>query len=490
MRIRGAKTTQLAICWLLTVMIAPAAARQHVSAEQPDVPATWDFDFDLFQSLLEFHGLQTLNDASGEISQQRQNRFFASPSKSVIVLTGRIGRILDWIQLHGFLSRGGVVLVASSEQSSVDGYFRIDYGPATARDDRNIWQSHRDCLQVTDVDSSSAIIQNISTIVTNRSGWISHLKNSTFLQWSVLARLPRNLRRHSSSDRPVIAIATSRDGGSGRLILMADDSPLSNGMLWHGDNRILLTNVVHELTKDGRNALMFLHNGEANSSRVTELLAREMARRAGDPSSLPAEIPADLSPIPLSELPADVLLEIGNSVAMSVEDSDALNRLLTDRPRNLAERFYRRGILLVVCGIALVIFLLRSHFGRNVTLPWRRLHRRQEPVDTPSSLPDIDYNRAAQTLSRDICRRVTKSEEPADWQVQLQPHGVAWRTLYGQSPAPQVTADLIAEVLSWSSDSKRDTLSCAEFERFGESIYQLKQLYPTENAVRSGRVWT
>ncbi len=476
------------MCWLLTAAMPSAAAQLTVNDQQPEVPATWDFDFDLFQSLLELEGLQALDDESGPVPQERWNDIFASPSRSVMILTGNIKRVSNWSSFHTFLSDGGVILVASSDPSRVYGFFRIDYGPAISHHRRNTWQGYTDCLQVSDIDSSAATMQHISTIVTNRSGWIAHLGRSPAFQWSVLANLPQNLRPRSSAGQPLVAIATSLHGGSGRLIVMADDSPFSNGMLWHGDNLILLINVVHELTRDGRNAFMFLHNGEPIHSRVTEFLSRESARRSADSVSFPSEAPDRIPPVPLAGLPADVLLQIGNNVSTSIEDSDVLNKLFTDRPRYLAQRFYRRGILLAVSAIALAIFLVCSYLNAQPTLPWLRKCGRPEPPDTPALMPEMEYNQATQALSRDTCRYLTGSQEPSEWQAQLLPNGVAWRTVYARSPAPQATADAIAQVLAWSTDTTNTRLSRAEFERFGETIHQLKQLYPTPEL--SGSAWT
>ena len=458
------------MCWLFAITQSAA------DDPQPTVSATWEFDFDLFHLLLELEGLQAVDIEPGLVLQEHWNDIFVFPSRSVMVLTGNIEPVCSWSSFHTFLSQGGVILVASSEASMVYGFFRIDYGPAISNHRRNTWQGYTDCLQVRDIDSSAAMMQNVSTIVTNRSGWIAHLGRSPSLQWSVLANLPQNLRPSSNAGQPVAAVATDRHGASGRLIVMADDSPLSNGMLWHGDNLTLLTNIVHELTRDGRNTFMFLHNGVPAQSRVTELLSHEPALRSADLSDVASEAPDRIPPVRLAELPADILLQIGNKVSGSIEDSDVLNEVLVHRPRHLIHRHYHRSILLAVSAAAVAIFLVCSCRNIHRRLPWLRQREPPETQGTPVSMQEAEYNHAIQALSRDVCRHLTGGQEPSEWQLQLQPSGSTWLTVSARSPSPQATADAIAEILLWSTDRTDRWLSRTEFERLGQTICQLKQL--------------
>jgi hypothetical protein len=176
-------------------------------------------------------------------------------------------------------------------------------------------------------------------------------------------------------------------------------------------------------------------------------------------------------------MPVEALLEIGNTLATSIEDSDVFNEMATDRPRSLADRFFRRAVLFSVCAAAIAFFFIRSWCGSQAALPWQRQPRRPEPRQPPVWLAEMNYILASQALSRDTCRFLTESQMPKDWLVQLQPNGSTWQRLYAQSVSPQATADTIAQVLSWGTDGVKTKLSRQDFERFGKAIHQLKELH-------------
>lgn len=472
----------LVLCTMCSVLLltgSSAAVAQQPSRPDPSAPAGWQFDFDLFETLLQSRALESRSAAV--TNRTPWNRVFRSPAESVMIFTGRFPSDVGWREVHQFLADGGVMLIASSEPAGVYGFFSIDTGPAVTNDPRFGWLGHDDCLQVFNIDRSQPITENVGRIVTNRSGWLRELRSSLNYRWTPLARLPENLRPPRSSDRLLAAIATGR-GRAGRLIVFADDSLLSNGMLWHGDNLALLLNTVEELTHDGRREYAFLHNGRPVQNRVPELLVEEAINRQ-------EELP-DIPPEALADLPADELLEIGNAVVTSIEDSDVLNELAVDRPRSLQDRFYRRSILLALCAAAIATLLIRSWLTGQSTLPWSRRRRPPEASDPPASLSRLQYDQAAQALSRDVCRMLTDSQDPADWQTQLGRDGSLWRQLSTRSESPQATADTIAQILDWSEQPPSASMSRSEFERFGESIYRLKQLHVPEDGPEARLAWT
>ena len=345
---------------LVVSLLTNAVAQPATESPGETIPANWEFDFDLFHWVLEQQGLKSRNHALDTSHPERWNRLFRIPSKAVVILTGDILKVSDRRTFHRFLSQGGVILVATNEPVSVHGFFSIDFGPVTTTNRRRVWHGHNDCLQVITSSSSapSSITRNVSTIVTNRSGWISHLNKLLYYDWSRLAKLPSSLEPRKSSGQPLVAVAVSKQNAAGRLFVMADGSPLSNGMLWHGDNLILLTNLVQEFTKANRTEFAFLHDGQPVGSRADELLLQEVARQMTTPPEIPPEA--------LADLPAEALLEIGNTLATSIEDSDVFNEMATDRPRSLADRFFRRAILFSVCAAALAFFFIRSWLACQV----------------------------------------------------------------------------------------------------------------------------
>ncbi len=489
--IRSGTVTTMAVCCLLASVslcqaVQPASPRTASAAQQhdtsPAAPPGWEFGFDLFETLLESQDLRSRNHAFSTIRQEHWDRVFSEPSRSVMIFTGTIHPDIDWQTFHRFLQRGGAVLIATNEPYSMHGFFEIEYGPATTVDPRNGWMELSDCLPVTSINPSEAVMRNVSTIVTNRTGWIPQLRPLLDYKWIPLARLPGGLQPRRSSQKTLVAIAESQIHPAGRMIVMADDSPLSNGMLWHGDNLTLLINIVQELTRDNRTQYAFLHNGRPVDNRVTELLVEEAL-------SQPQELP-HIPPEALADLPAETLLQIGNEVAASIEDSDVLNELVSDRPRSLSPRVYRRSILLALCVAAILILLLRSWLTAQATLPWLRRRRPPEVPESPASLTALGYDQACQALSRDTCRLLTGSTEPEVWKSSLSPNGDIWKRLYARSQSPQSTAGTLAEVLEWSTQADRIRLSRRQFERFGAAIHDLKQLHVPEESSESRLAWT
>jgi len=473
------RTAQLFVIGGLLLLIPRAVGQPVVNSSDLADSATWDFDFDLFYWMLESQGLQSRNDSFDSSSPERWDRLFNDASESVVVLTGDVRRVVHWSTFHKFMAQGGVILLATNEPISVYGFFRVDYGPALVLDRSQSWQGYTDCLMVTDIQPSVSWMEDVSTIVTNRSGWIARLEGSLDYVWSPFAWLPFDLEPQESSGQPLAAMAANRDRSPGRLIVLADGSPLSNGMLWHGDNLRLLINTVQELTRDNRTEFAFLHNGQPMSGGITEQMLQQAASQfpVPDPADVSIEALADIPPEALADLPPEMLLEIGNTVATSIEDSNILNELITDRPRQLPQRFYRRAILFVVCAIALAVFVLRGWLNEHSAVPWLRKKRRPEARESPAFLSGTNYDQAAEALSRDTCRMLTGSPDSADWQQRLQPDGTTWQQLYAQSSAPQTTVDVVAKVLLWATSGSKTRLTRLEFERFGMSIHQLKQFH-------------
>lgn len=474
-----AQTVGLTACCL--IIATPCFGSAQAGPATPKVPANWELDYDLFQTLLQTRGLRSSNAAVDRVLPNPWDRAFRDPSKSVVILTGSLRSLSSWRPFHRFLTQGGVVLVATNEPVEVRGFFRIEFGPATTRDTRRRWQGYADCLLVTDT-KTGPLVDQVSTIVTNRSGWIAHLESTPFYDWSVLARMPGNLQPRSSAYMPLAAMATGRES-SGRLIVMADGSPLTNGMLWHGDNLKLLTNLVQELTRDNRTEFAIINGGQPFNSRVPELLVQEAMEQV-------PEVPPEIPPEALADLPADALLEIGNTLATSIEDSDVLNEVAIDRPRSLADRFYRRSILLTICAAAVAVFVLRSWLNSRTLLPWMRRNRYPEPVEPPASLAAMNFDRAGRALARDTCRFLTDSQEPDDWQAMLKPEGAIWRQLCSQAPVFKTAADTIAQVLSLSAPDSDMKLSQRDFERFGAAIHVLKEHHRPQQSPETPLAWT
>lgn len=468
-----------------TVQISVATAfvcmlfcnHQIVNAQESSpgisIPKDWDFGFDLFYSMLDAQGLRQHAGPRGSIWRARLDRLLPNPSQSALILTGRIPDVDGRYVLHQFIAAGGVVLIATDQALEVAGFFRTQSRPV--KDTNHAQFGHEDCLRVATLNTPHALVYGVNSLFTNRSGWIRNFETWRQYRWATLARLPSSTTPVRSRRMPLFAVAESVRGNAGKLIVLADESILSNGMLWHGDNQILALNLVRELSAGGRTEMLFLRDGRAVNSRINDLLLAEASQMNIPPEMIPPEA--------LRDLPAEALLEIGNAVLTDIEDSNLLNEIVVDRPRSMPPRFYRRAILFALCGIALLIFLLLAWRGSQVLLPWAQ--SRQGAPAAPATAV-VPLNQAAAALARDTCRLLTGSDRTEDWARQMDPSGSLGQHFMNATKNPDDIRQTLCDVVEWSTSPRDAVLSKVEFEEFGQRLYDLRQLKPADVRLHVG----
>lgn len=385
----------------------PGAMAAFAQAGQPE----WQFGFQLFHLLLEQKGMYSVSDFREPMDKR--------PRETAVVLLGELSKLRTDLRsrVEQFLARGGAVLVASDESAFFSGLFLLRKGPFEVRADEFAYQGFRDCPVVTDLRSGNPVLDGVSSLVANRCGLIARTDNRLG-NWQTLARLPvivgGGIGRRS--EIPLIAEFRSRYRGGGRLILMADHSILINGMLWHGDNARLATNLADWLSDDGRKEVVFVVDGEP----LEAMLAL--------PPTLPDDLPSleDL-PTPtlqdLANLPMELLANptFANRFVAGMEDADVMNELLANQPAELETPLYRQ-MLYVAAGILVVVYILRAmgRSGQRPTMPPPRavgLARANARVPTRSS---SDLHRAGRELAQNALRQLTGSAEPLDWIIPVQ----------------------------------------------------------------------
>jgi len=466
------KSLRLAVVLVVAFMSLWNHSTAHAQQRSTRVaiPDDWDFGFDLFHSMLEAQGLRQQAAPGRSIWSTPLDRLLPNPSQSVLILTGSIPDVDGRYILHRFIADGGIVLIATDQRLEIAGFFRTQPGPV--RDAAHAQFGHDDCLNIPIQHTAHSLVYGVNSLVTNQSGWIDQFETLRNYRWSTLSSLPSSSTPKHSRRKALLAVAESATDAQGKLIVLADESILTNSMLWYGDNQILALNLVRELSIGDRTDMLFLRDGKTVSSRIDELLAAEVAQMKIPPNAIPPEA--------LRDLPAEALLGIGNAVLSDIEDSNILNELIVNRPRRMPARFYSRAILFTLCGIALVIFLILAWRGSQTLLPWART-RQVMPASQGAAV--VPLSQAAAALARDACRMLTGSNESEDWTRQLDSNGAVGQQLVNASRRPADTRRTLDDVLEWTSAPGSSSLSKSQFEDFGQRLYDLKQLKPADERV-------
>jgi hypothetical protein len=387
-------------------LLPPAGAmRALAQTGQPD----WQFGYQLFHLLLEQKGMYSVSDFREPMDRR--------PRQSAIVLFGDLNRIPTDLRsrLEKFIASGGIVLVASDEDSFFKSLFQISDGPFEVENEESAYQGFRDCPVVKAFQPDTPILDGVNSLVANRSGAISRL-DDRLGSWSILARLPNSVdqRMRRRSQIPLIAELKSRSRGGGRLLLIADHSILINGMLWHGDNAKLAVNLADWLSTGGRQEVVFIVDGEPVKAMLT----------------LPPEVSDDLPP--LEDLPTPTwndlwnllkndpwtFLKFLNRFSAAMEDANVMNELLANQPVDLPTPRYRQA-LYIAAGILAAIYILRL-MGKIGARPTTRPPRSVEQSAVVSQLRTLssgELHSAGRELAQSALRQLTGSSDPQDWSI-------------------------------------------------------------------------
>ncbi len=444
----------LAVACQLVCLVPPLLAQSQALPDSSQSTAssiarstTWHFRYDLFQMLFEQSGLRPIKDFDAALE---------SPTRTVIVLLGQLDA-LPHAKLSQFIDDGGGLLLASDRSFAFGNVFSIASGPALARNLKDRYQEHMDCIRVSQVDRSHELTVGVGQLITNRSGWIIERQSTDLL---ALARLPVETLPSARHQRTFVGAMTSK-----RLVAVADHSIFTNGMMWHGDNALFAVNVCRLLCRGERDQILFLADGLPTSSYLMGPLANELP--------LPTP-PAKLEP----DLNLDQMLQVANQMVVAVEDSDAFNQILANRPRGMSNPIYRRLLLFALSGLLIFVAVVKLA-GRtskptgqtSVELRHRLTRNSGSPQPKPHFASPAHRGEAAQQLARCFCRDATSSDAAEVWGREL-----------SKTNEPSET---LARVLALAMQPKPPHFSEAMLLEFARDLAQLKlQSYhqPTKNS--------
>ena len=261
-------------------------------------------------------------------------------------------------------------------------------------------------LRIRRLKSDDELVKGVREIVVNRTGWLS-IPSDDSLDWQVIASMPATTLPRASRNQPLILAGRDAAPQTGVMILVADESLFTNGMLWHGDNAIFAIQVSQLLcAAKAAGELLFVRNG----------IPLPGYRESSDmqPPEEPPErpLPPFRRNIELPEPEFETKLRLANAVINEVQESNLVNEVLRDRPRQMSPLAYLRTILLIL----LVTGDIVCHLATDAESPEssgrcrvQRLMRSVFGVMSARQIASSEFGPAIVVLARDLCIELTGS---------------------------------------------------------------------------------
>lgn len=445
-------------CVLLILLTFPAEA---FAFQQSDVDnERWHLGYDMFQMLLEEQGLTP---------ERSWDTALASPSETVVVVCGDLQQIKprDWLRTRRFVDQGGAMLLASEGGFEFPGVCSFYEGAAVTSDSRDRYQSFADCIRIRSLKHGNELLAGVRELIVNRTGWLSSpIDNS--MEWQVIASMPTTTLPRSSRNQPLILAGRRTAPLTGLMILVADESLFTNGMLWHGDNAIFAIQVSEILSGKQRTQLLFVRNGTPLPG-YRESSAMQPPEQKHDERPLPT--PSQNRPPPEPDF--DTKLKLANAVIDEVQDSNLINEILSERPRQMRPLAYFKTALLILVVLATLFVMWRLIQQRFPlpSLPRNRFMQSVFSVMTSRHIKNSEFGTAIVILARDLCMELTGSPTETDWIRCL-----SERTA---SPAKNLSVAQrreLTEILGLALRGATIHLSRTRFQALGRAIKELRAL--------------
>ena len=253
------------------------------------------------------------------------------------------------------------------------------------------------------------------------------------------------------------------------MILVADESLFTNGMLWHGDNAVFAIQVSEILSGKQRNQLLFVRNGTPLPGYRESSAMRPPQKQANE-----YPLPAPPENLQLPEPDFDTKLKLANAVIDEVQDSNLMNEILRDRPRQMRPLAYVKTVLLVLLILA-TLFVLWRLMQKRLQLPSMPRNRFMQSVFSVMSSRQIknsEFGTAIVILARDLCIELTGSRTETDW----------IRCLSERTTSPAKNLNVaqrreLTEILGFALHGATIHLSRSRFQVLGRAIKELRALH-------------
>ena len=422
----------------------------------------WHVGCELFQMLLEERGLTMMQSVESSLN---------TPSNSIIVVNGDLLRFPPEIMtsLVSFVRRGGNVLIATDQPKFMPGIGEVKAGPVVSNRAENKYLDFSDCLRIEDIDTSHELMFGVREIVSNRTAWLvlpTGFAASISLRWRVIASLPPGCLPAASSEQPLIAVGIGPSQNAGVMVMIADTSILTNGMMWHGDNSTFAIRLAELLGRGQKTHMSFVVDGRVLSSYKERIQPPSpMSLNRTNRQSLPGT----------QELPNTdfaTRLRIANHVIKSVADSNILNEALANQPRPVNATRYSLAVLamLAVVGVLLIlVYLLRrvpAIMQRVPIVP----HLSAFEMDTSSKQRSSQYGPAAFILAREFCKECSGKIGEKEWKSEA----ASFRPSVS-IPNDKAFRDKLEYVRSFEICKLVPRVSEMEFLKLGKTIHELRE---------------
>ncbi len=391
------------LLFILATFTADAFASQ-----QPDASVAeneqWHLGYELFQMLLEERGLT---------AEWSWDDVLSSPATSVVVVCGDLQQIppRDWLRARRFVDQGGAMLVASEGGFDFPGVCSFYQGTVVTGDSRDRYQTFADCIRIRNLQSDDALVKGVGELVVNRTGWLSAPTDDS-MDWQVIASLPPTTLPRPSRNQPLILAGRGGEPLAGVMVLAADESLFTNGMLWHGDNAVFAIQVSELLCSKKRRSLLFVRNGRPlRGYRESPAIQNQEPEQEERPLPQP---PANIQP---PEPDFDTKLKLANAVINEVQESNLVNEVLRDRPRQARPLAYLKTVLMILLALATLFFLWRLMQSpqKLSSEPGNRFMQSVFGVMTARQIANSEFGTAIVVLARDLCIELTGSRIETDW---------------------------------------------------------------------------
>ncbi len=422
----------------------------------------WHFRHELFQMLLEERGLKVAESLDAAL---------ASPRDSVIVLIGKQGRAKSSYaeDLSTFAEGGGAVLMALDSSVSIGGVASFTSTAITSEDSATRYQGHADCLRVSDLERSHPLMKGLSELVINRSGWLVLHLQPEWMNWEMIATVPKTCSPRRSCGQPLIAASLSGLPDAGTLIVAADPSLFTNGMLWHGDNALFAIRVSELLCRGEKRRLAFLVDGQPLPSyRASPLL-----QQAANPKPQPIPMSVPLQNVPPPKPTLESALRLANSVIQNVEESNILNEALVNQPRPLNRRLYTWIVLVgLVALMAAWLTLKMEHTAAvNPPSPIARTMKTAMALLNGNDDQGRQYGEAAQLLAREFCQELSAGAPPSSDRWHCLDNPAIQPALESMSASQRRE---LASLIELADGSDAPHISSRRLQQIGLVIHQLR----------------
>ena len=429
----------------------------------PSSELKWHVGCELFQMLLEERGMATIQ--SLEVS-------LTSPRDSVIVLTGDLRRLRSDIvvNLIPFVKRGGNVLIATDQHNLMPGIGEIKAGPVVATRVEDRYLDFKDCIRIQDIDTSHESMVGVREIVSNRTAWLSLPINSAgvnYFRWQVIASLPSDCLPSISSNHPLIAVGTGSSQVAGVMVLIADTSILTNGMIWHGDNATFAIRLSELLGRGKKTGLCFVVDGRVLSSYQGRMRPQTPNISANRTNEQPVPRIQDL---PDTDL--ETKLRMANHVLKSVADSNILNEAMARQPRPVDTKRYVLAVLVLfaVAGVLVLLAYLIRRIPALLRLQPTIPHRSAFEMESGLRQRNSQYGPAAFILAREFCKECSGTSGEKGWRNQATGFHHS-----GAIPNDKAFREKLEYVRSFEISNLVPRVSEKEFLKLGKTIHELRQ---------------